>query len=113
MAVDFDMYAGETIQVTIEVQDEDGNLEAIDGYEAKWKMVAGTRVVERSTPDSITIDGANITFTLNPEDTIDIPPRRTAYHHEASVKAPSGEINTVIRGVVNIISSLVNDEWEE
>lgn len=111
MAVDFEMYSGEQIEVTITVQDEDGNEITLTNYEAKWKMIAGDTTVSRSTPDTITISGSDIIFTLYPEDTVNIPPRRATYQHEASVRAPGSAINTVLRGEVDIKTSLVNDLW--
>lgn len=104
MAVDFEMYSGDSKTISIPIVDEDGA--ALDVSTAA--AIAFTIVhyytyavkCAKSLGDGITVDGATVTVTLDPEDTDDLAGR---YRHELQVTDIDNNVFTALQGKATIL----------
>ena len=104
--VDFTMTAGDSKTVTVSVTEQsDGAATNITGATISWKAARSLRkspVLTKTTAAGIAItSGAGGTFdiTLDPSDTTSLS---GDFYHEAKVTFTTGEVATVLRGVMTI-----------
>lgn len=102
-------YAGDTLQITITVQDDAGNALDLTGATVEWVLVsAGERetvLSKDSASGGIALtDAANgeIRITIDPADTESL---KGLYRHEAEVTDASGNTSTVTVGDFEINGS--------
>lgn len=108
----FSVPAGDSVQVSFEVQpdpdgDEDISLHNAIVYWRVYPAVFGIRVpgsgalIEKVSPTNIEILESPKMFiaTIDRPDTLDLLGN---YYHEATVESPSGEIVTVTTGTMNV-----------
>lgn len=93
---DFELMAGDSRQLALQVLDEAGGVVDISGATVTWKLAAWpgapTAIVTKTC--SVT-DGPNgkFNFTLAPDDTKDLD---GSYYHEARVKDSTGNNETTV-----------------
>ena len=109
-AQDFEIYQGDTKQITIKVTDENGVAKTLTGSSQLWKAYDGATVkISKADVDIslVSVDGTNdaIRFTIDPSDTSSLT--AGAYTHEAEVTDSSSNVSTVARGTMTIRDDLV------
>lgn len=104
---DFELYAGETKEVTITVTDADGDAVPLTGATITWgaydRTGARTVRVTKSGAD-ITISSNTFMFTLDPADTESLSPG--VYAHEARVVDADDNEAVVTTGYMTVERSL-------
>jgi len=100
----FEMWAGDYKEITFEVED----VESLEGTTIKWAMAEAPDaeiLVQKETPDGITIDENTFTVKLEAEDTQALKPRN--YYHEAEVTDIESHTSTVAVGIIAIRPALL------
>jgi hypothetical protein len=108
---DFSMFAGDSKTLSVSVTEQaDGAPTNITGATISWQAVRSLRktvVITKSTSDGITISsgsGGTFDITLDPSDTASL---RGDYYHEAQITFTTGEVSTVLRGVMTVEPALI------
>lgn len=108
-AQNFEMFAGDTRQITISVTDEDGAALPLTGYDAIWvvyKQTTKELILSKVLGSGIMIPtpaNGQIIIDLLPEDTEDITPGK--YLHECEISTSSTDVSTVTTGIIKILYS--------
>ena len=119
----FEIYAGDTKPIIIEVEVEVGAPALAQAQEIEWGLalspVHEPFLKKTQTAGQITVvaEEDEIIFTLDAEDTRDLvpgdPPGRVrAYYHQARVTDEEGKPQTVASGWVTVKSSILNQGEE-
>ena len=120
-AQDFEVFQGDTRQITIPITDEAGAAKTITGSTQRWQAHDKTSglVVVAKTDGEISIvsvapaSNNAIRFTLDPADTLsleatsDADPQSKKYDHEVEIVDSSSNPNTVTRGTMTVRKHLI------
>lgn len=109
-AQDFEVYQGDTKQITIKVTNEAGAAKTLTSSTQAWKAYDGATVkISKADVDIslVSVDGTDdaIRFTIDPSDTSSLT--AGTYTHEAEVTDSSSNVSTVTRGTLTIRDDLV------
>ena len=109
-AQDFEVYQGDTKQVTITITDEAGAALTLTGSSQKWEAFDGaTAAIQKADVDIslVSVDGTDdaIRFTIDPADTATLT--AGTYAHEAEVTDSTSNVSTVTRGTMTVRDDLV------
>lgn len=102
---DYEMWAGDSFQLDVEVTDGNGEIEDISGYYIEWVLAeragADPEIVKDTDGDVTITDGPNGTFIVDlfPPDTTGIYGK---YHHEAQATDDTGNEITLLTGNATI-----------
>ena len=104
----FEIFQGDTKQITISVTDEDGAILPLTGYDAIWvvyKQTSKELIISKTLGSGILIptptDG-QIVIDLIPADTETINPG--SYLHECEIVSGT-EVSTVTTGIIKVLYS--------
>lgn len=106
VAQNFDMIAGDTLNLNVTVYDENGVNKDIANSTIKWVLydeATDTAVLTKTTSSDIAITNGlygQFTVPLSPANTVSVAPG--VYYHEAEVTDSSGNVSTVLIGHVTI-----------
>lgn len=108
---DFSMAAGDskTLSVSVTEQSDDAATN-IAGAAIAWKAARSMRTtaaISKSTSSGIVItsgSGGTFDITLDPADTSSL---KGDYYHEAQITFSTGEVATVLRGLMTIDPALI------
>lgn len=107
----FEMFAGDSKLISVEVVDEEGNAKDLTDADIKWALRRlSDDLVEKETPATIVItDAVNGKFvvSVSPNDTKSF--FNGLYKHQAMVTDQSGVRAVVLEGVARIYGSLFKD----
>ena len=110
-AQDFEVFQGDTKQITIPITDENKAAKTLTGSTQKWEAFDGaTLKIQKTNADislvSIAPDTDNaIRFTLTPGDTVALAAKE--YDHEAEITDSGGNVSTVTRGKMTVRDDLI------
>lgn len=109
---DFSLGAGETINLTFEVED----IDSLDNIDVWWVFAESERarndsIVKKTVDNGIEKEDNTFTVTLESEDTIDLVPGdkeifSKKYYHEAWLEDGTGEIQKVAEGEMVVYSTV-------
>lgn len=95
-------YAGDSLEITISVDDANGNNKDLSGASVSWVVAekpGGSAVIDGSTTDvSVSVTDAaagEVTVTVGNGVTDDLV---GSYYHELEVTDSAGDVDTVMRG---------------
>jgi hypothetical protein len=104
-------HSGDTLRITVNVEDPDGNAVDIRGTSIKYVIAGaqtGSKIIEKSTSaGGITIvDGVNGLFRIDiePSDTADLS---GGYAHECQLTDTNGDVATLFGGSINITEDII------
>jgi hypothetical protein len=107
----FDIYQGDSKQVTFTVRDENGAALALAGYTATWVLYkdrdkAATAVLSKTIGDGLAVptpSNGKVILTLAPAATETLATGK--YSHELEVVSGAGDVSTVTTGDVTVFYS--------
>ncbi len=115
------LWRGDSMTITIQVLDGDGEFVNLDGATARWWMgknvnARGSDIYIQKTSDidgglvvtQVTSDEWNLVITLSPSDTESLTASNN-YYHEAEVVDFMGNISTVTTGKFILKPTLIPD----
>jgi hypothetical protein len=108
----FEAYKGDTRNISVSVEDDDGAAVDLTGATIKWAAAntpTSVAVISKQTGGSgISITDASggvFVITLQPADTASL--RARTYYHEAQVTDAGGVISTVLTGKMKLFEDLI------
>lgn len=109
---DFEMQAGDTKRLIVSVKDPDGAAVPLGGaLSIQWwaakRVSSSTRLVEKGLGTGVTVtDAPNgvLRVDIDPDDTALVS---GAFYHELEVIDSGGDIQTVLKGTMTVIKSLI------
>ena len=109
-AQDFEIFQGDTKEITIPITDENNAAKTLTGSSQKWEAFDGTTRVIQKTDAQITLVSKNgtddaIRFTLDPADTAILAAKE--YDHEVEIMDSAGNVGTVTRGKMTVRDDLI------
>lgn len=108
---DFDIFAGDDLEVIVPVRDQQGQLVDIsDAQSIKWGVSQSNRsavLLLKEYPGSgiILLDDSRFKFDVTSAQSSDLGAGR--YYHEAEIVTSTGLVYTVLTGSINIRPSTV------
>lgn len=108
--VNFDLFAGETVTLVIDVADKDNNDEAVDLTSATGTWVAkrnGTTLFSKTVGSGITLS-----TTVTGRMSVSISAANTssasgAYEYQCRITLADGTVSTVQTGTMTVLASLI------
>jgi hypothetical protein len=108
-AQNFELFQGDTKQITITVTDENDAILPLTGYNIVWVIYKQTNkelILSKTLGDGITVptpSNGQIIISITPEDTELITP--STYLHECEISTSPTDVSTVTVGIVKILYS--------
>ena len=105
----FEIFQGDTKQITISVTDEDGAILPLTGYDAIWvvyKQTSKELIISKVLASGISIptpSNGEIIIDLLPEDTETVIPG--TYLHECEISTSPIDVSTVSTGTIKVLYS--------